>query len=809
MASDSGSDSDIIRSGSGNEFGTFDIESSDEEELLSSRDVSEGKHSDFFASNDHDESGANGSDDGADFDNDSDSNESYIMAEENEAIEEFRKAIKSHKNAPEEKEYISNKRRRLLAAQAELAAIAEQAEQDAPPPSKKITLDDIRSLGSTGAAARSLARLDELENRAAKKSGKTSSEIVKSRLGRRLEQRIDRAAAYDIAKSEVSKWQETVKVIREAENLQFPLQATNMNEGKPGLASAIDDLNEHVEAKVENALLQRAEEILGEDYNEELIHADDLEVKKMTLEEVVARRNELRRMREMMFREERKAKRIKKIKSKMYRKVHKRARERERELLEQLNDEGDGDDESKDYEKLVQRAKERMSLKHKSTSKWARDVKHMNLHKDKGTRDEIEAMLRLNEELTRKIDGREDSDLGQSDSDDGSVGLEELEVERDNDNDASSNRIMAMKFMRDAESRLRRQNEDAIAETRVADDSYEEEDSGDPTSSVVQVINEGRRKYAPGAAEAKVDAAEAVKRAEEDNEGLTGIQRKLDQLKDIPRVSSATTIISTESAGINSIPENTTANPWIKDVHPSSITRNGALQNLSKDSTRDVKAVAKLKRTKRRNNNKMDKDIDVNIDVNQILEIHDVYDDNDNMETSGVNDFDVTMISKNSRAGNRRTRVAEFKQRELVKRAFAGDDVVTEFQMEKQQVIEDEGDKEIDVTLPGWGAWTGKGTRKNSQRRIVEKIKGIAPEKRQDSKLKNVIINEKTAKKSAKYTAGHIPFPYESREQYERALRMPIGKEWTTQTTTQKLTKPRIIIKPGVVIDPLKTPFAA
>jgi U3 small nucleolar RNA-associated protein 14 len=45
-------------------------------------------------------------------------------------------------------------------------------------------------------------------------------------------------------------------------------------------------------------------------------------------------------------------------------------------------------------------------------------------------------------------------------------------------------------------------------------------------------------------------------------------------------------------------------------------------------------------------------------------------------------------------------------------------------------------------------------------------------------------------------------------EQYERSLRAPIGKEWNTRDTFQKMTKPRVITKLGQVIDPLKAPFA-
>lgn len=146
-----------------------------------------------------------------------------------------------------------------------------------------------------------------------------------------------------------------------------------------------------------------------------------------------------------------------------------------------------------------------------------------------------------------------------------------------------------------------------------------------------------------------------------------------------------------------------------------------------------------------------------------------------------------------------------FKQ-DMIKRAFAGDDIVEEeFMAEKRQRIADEGDQEIDMTLPGWGGWGGEGM-KAPKKRFVKKIQGVAVEKRQDRDLKNVIISEKSDKKSDKYQVKSVPYPFESVEQYEAYLKMPMGQQWTTETTHQKLIKPRVIVKPGAIINPLDAP---
>ena len=36
---------------------------------------------------------------------------------------------------------------------------------------------------------------------------------------------------------------------------------------------------------------------------------------------------------------------------------------------------------------------------------------------------------------------------------------------------------------------------------------------------------------------------------------------------------------------------------------------------------------------------------------------------------------------------------------------------------------------------------------------------------------------------------------------------MPVGPEWTTREIYQKMTKPRVMIKAGAVVNPLRAPF--
>lgn len=57
-----------------------------------------------------------------------------------------------------------------------------------------------------------------------------------------------------------------------------------------------------------------------------------------------------------------------------------------------------------------------------------------------------------------------------------------------------------------------------------------------------------------------------------------------------------------------------------------------------------------------------------------------------------------------------------------------------------------------------------------------------------------------------KYLASQLPHHFENRLQYEGSLRLPIGSEWVTKESFQDATKPRVILKPGVIA-PMSKPM--
>lgn len=127
------------------------------------------------------------------------------------------------------------------------------------------------------------------------------------------------------------------------------------------------------------------------------------------------------------------------------------------------------------------------------------------------------------------------------------------------------------------------------------------------------------------------------------------------------------------------------------------------------------------------------------------------------------------------------------------------------FAAEKKRAIEADAPQEEDMTLAGWGSWGGKGVkqRKNAKK-FIKKIAGIEASQRKDFGKANVIVSERKPK-ADKYLSTSLPFPYTSQSQYEFALSSgTLAPETSTVNSFQRATTPRVIKKPGAIIQPLR-----
>ncbi|KAF6208541.1 hypothetical protein GE061_016999, partial [Apolygus lucorum] len=133
--------------------------------------------------------------------------------------------------------------------------------------------------------------------------------------------------------------------------------------------------------------------------------------------------------------------------------------------------------------------------------------------------------------------------------------------------------------------------------------------------------------------------------------------------------------------------------------------------------------------------------------------------------------------------------------------AFADDDIADEFRKEKEKEEEDFKEKEIDLSLPGWGSWGGSGITPGKNRR--KKVVKFPKIPRKDANKNFVIINEEPTAKFTKLMVSDLPPQFKDVAAYEASIRAPIGDTWVTQSAHISLTAPEVITKMGAIIEPL------
>jgi U3 small nucleolar RNA-associated protein 14 len=578
--------------------------------------------------------------------------------------------------------------------------------------------------------------------------------------------KIDRAAANEKANRTLERWVNSVKHMRRAEHVQFPLQ-----DPEKDLPREPEHLLPAISTKPLNALESTVNHILLESGLapvEDEESGDELPDNGVTVEEVLARRAELRRARDLVFREEKKAKRIKKIKSKSYRRVHRKERER----LAALEEGSEMDEEDREAHDR-RRAEERMGAKHRD-SKWAKQMKKSGRSIwDEEARSGVTEMARRGDELRKRIAGKMDGTGSNDDSDSSSEEADAdhddeeaeerylsktLDVLRDDSegNDKGS-KLSSMKFMQKAAQALKVQNEEALERLR-------REMNGEESSEDSDAENIGRKIFGPSDKMEKRKVEESRNEFEEPN--FSGAEEYEDE--------SAPLIDPTGQSGTERL--NTSTKLQSKQSE-------GALKpSKTKKPTKQEESVSM---------NGMGREILSKPDADGWVTVTYEYDSNE----EGSDNDKESLIS----------------QTEILRRAFAGDDVEDDFEKEKEGVVADEDEQIIDNTMAGWGSWVGEGISKRELKRakgkVLSKQEGIKPENRKDAKLKNVIINHKRVRKNVDYLASTLPFPYNSRAEYERSIRMPIGTEWNVKQTYQENTKPRVLVKPGAIVTPMEKPL--
>jgi U3 small nucleolar RNA-associated protein 14 len=645
-------------------------------------------------------------------------------------------------------------------------------------------------------------------------------------LPKRQQDKIDREIATQKANEQLDRWRDTVMQNRRAEFLSFPLKRSDANEpiGKDKFVPAQEEkprtaLEESIQKIMEESGMSSKKDGPGkvDDAEADLLKAEELVTNKMPVEEMLRRRAELRQNRELLFREEAKAKRISKIKSKSYRRVHRKQRERDAAKEQALLDpEGLGIPMDEDEKETAdrRRAEARMGAKHKD-SKWAKSLKATNRDVwDEGAREGAIEQARRMEELKKRVAGRDISD-GSSDDmsddddseDDNAGDLKKLNKLRDGE--APDKGIGAMKFMRDADARKRAKNDEALAALRKELGEMQSEDEAEEEENLGRAIfgpskqndKPAPKPKRPELEEGDLSEDEAEKSAEAEKPAAASEKKDRRQPKGILKKGDkasgplAKSQVPDRRAQEDEQDPADQPNPWL--AGPTKSKKSKADKQAKRD---DVPTLVSLNEpSKAASKQKTTESAAPATNGWQTVTY------NNESASDGEPETDNPILS------------AADQKAALYARAFAGDDVKAAFDAEKADQAASEDEKETSNAMPGWGAWAGAGLTKSAKKAAarqrhnpLHKTKlpgGVKQDKRQDKRLENVIVSEKSDRKGKKYLAPVLPHGFERGEEYERSLRQPIGKEWGTKEVVQRNTRPRVVTKPGKIIEAMERPM--
>jgi U3 small nucleolar RNA-associated protein 14 len=668
---------------------------------------------------------------------------------------------------------------------------------------------------------------------------------------------LTRKLAYSKSKADVSKWTATIKANREADHLSFPLNGETTRNSLNNRTSneladktaPTTDLEKTVASILEGSMLSTERE------GNQLTEAEELGLKGMSHQERRQRVRELQKLRALESYYSSKQRRIKKIKSKSYRRIQKRARAAEAEKLsvEQVRDMDPELAQERALKEEKARILNRASLRHKNTSKWAKQMLGRN-QLDTTTRKAIAEQLQIDTNLRKKVTmesdsenegGDDDGDGSGSDYEDGDDGALRTDVDELRDslaNPPEAKGVMALKFMRRAMDKKRIAAVEELADFEAEVLGEGEGEAGEAATETGRRVfgGSGRKPKAKSApvpmfsteptwdssdVPAEFRAAIATRAAAKTDGFITIAAKNMggggSSSGTVQQPGNAKSTVRNKAVGVDADVElaataaadhdvegswstGAEENPWLSaEKNLAGLTPQEAMTKFSKKAD---KRRQKLQRASRTSITAGDVTVDlakatevsVGGSASAAPEMRSRKRGNADLGDDGNVDGAEAGTAFNMNANG------SSEQQQLIARAFAGDQVLEEdFEKEKAQLVDKETAKDEDVTLPGWGSWAGKGVKDTKpQRRVIKKA---APQaERKDGALKHVIITERLQRKAERKKVQGVPFPYTSKQQFERSIRQPIGKEWNSSSTVQRLVKPKVTTNAGTIIEPMR-----
>ena len=550
---------------------------------------------------------------------------------------------------------------------------------------------------------------------------------------------------------------------------------------KPTEMKKVEDLY------VNSELNQQINEIVKGLNIEKTIQNEEKQIRrKMSMEEQVKRSQELSKLRGLMFYDEIKARRQNKIKSKKYHRILKREKEKEKKKEIELMLEEDPEA-AMEYNKQqeMKRIRERMTQRH-TTSQWSKEMKQKKLTKIEDVRAAMNEKDKIGKELSEKMKKDDifdekllfggsqldrniqemlghvmDEEDDENELDDETIKMKAQQRINQLDQLAGmDNNITKMKFMQRMFAAEKEEMKDIIDDKNMEEEIDDKEEVLIEMNDVVNMNNE------EGEIEMNENGNVTIKTKKNTNPILKTSQNQVNEMKSEKQKIKVPSKLDQLVNEVMKTANEEKNNEDMSDDEDESEENNdqNEIEMNENSESEEMEIIEEKEDEEKENKEREIEEIQLtkNENVNEILQIQ--------QETK--------MDEENT-----------FKedQKEILRMAFADDDVLNEINEidEEQRKMKEEQS----TRMAGWGSWTGE---------------GIEEKKRKEAKPKKVVFNKTYDKKFTKYTLSDVPAGFENEKEYRKALEQPLGKEWASLLTHEKLNQPELIIRRGKNIEPLE-----
>eukprot|EP00916_Digyalum_oweni_P021466 GHVL01035651.1.p1 GENE.GHVL01035651.1~~GHVL01035651.1.p1 ORF type:complete len:716 (-),score=176.72 GHVL01035651.1:40-2187(-) len=598
-----------------------------------------------------------------------------------------------------------------------------------------ITVGDILDHMNNGGVKDQLIRLRD------------NTKPLAPRLSSVKQAKIERKLNYDQCKKQINKYSRQTQRMRFQEEVVF-------GEAPDHMPVLLEEISEHFEAQTKFEK-DMAKAIQESGLTEEA--AEDTGSLPMTGEVKDSMQNRDRaKVKELLFREQQRFARLKKIKSRVYRKIHRKSENIEREkLLIRLEKDNPelANQLRQDYEK--KRAEIRSMTKQSARQKWAKmasryggkDMQKTISEQAQSQHDERRAVERI---VKRKPNFEDDS---QSEDEELESSDEEKENPRGSDLKA---KLLTLRSLQ--------QSDDPIPDKGIFGLKF-----------MQNAIVDQRKQQ-------KLDALDVLDALEND-EIPFDTEKKPKYVPDELPVYSQKELEDAEN--------NLLSNSTVSNGHVIDIKKN----NLSVVVTGPVTVKTAEEIVKQpKKSNEIPEIISKNKETKKTKKKTKLNPKSDDLAVSFVGE---NTISKDTVNEDEMFRGLELDKKDtsLIREAFISGGTQEEDwnnEMREKERLERRDNEE--TIVDGWGSWTGCGLKK------IVKVEEEPPVKA----YPRVQIN---LKKDEEFFNEHLvdalPFGVGNQKQYQSSLIHPLGPEWNTNAIHKRLIKPQVNTRIGAVITPL------